>query len=173
MAYCSGCGHQAPVSGSFCPNCGQAVGGAQSPSECRRNVAALRTTTMVLGLIAATLLLITGCVGAFVGTLGEGVEEAFDTELSSGEGSTPSEVSSAGSGAMVVAVLLFVGAGLARVATKTSLVLLLVTLASIIGVAATDPWSIFAFVYWLAVLVVGIAVVLMALAYWRGRSSAG
>ena len=79
---------------------------------------------MVIGLVAATLLLIGGCSGFVFGSAGEAFEEAFETELdepNDGITSTTEDVSNAGA----FAIVLFLGAGLARVALRTSLVLLI------------------------------------------------
>lgn len=127
---------------------------------------------MVIGLIAATLLLIGGCSGYIFGSVGEAFEEAFDTEIDDqddGITSTTEDVYNAGAFAVVIAIILFLGAGLAKVALKTSLVILIVTMPMLIGLVAVDTTSLFAATYYLAILLVGAGVVLMSLAYRRGR----
>lgn len=91
---------------------------------------------------------------------------AFDD---SSQGSTTEEVFGAGAWAILVSIVLFLGGGLARVATKTSLLLLIVAMPMLMGVIALDTWSAFAVAYYLSTLMTGVGVILMALAYWRGR----
>lgn len=127
---------------------------------------------MVIGLVAATLLLIGGCSGFVFGSAGEAFEEAFETELdepNDGITSTTEDVSNAGAFAIVVAIVLFLGAGLAKVALRTSLALLIAAMPMLIGLVAVDTTSLFAATYYLAILLVGAGVVLMSIAYWRGR----
>lgn len=126
---------------------------------------------MVIGLIAAILLLIGGCTGYLAGGFFGAAEEAFDMELDDPNDGTSSteDVETAGGFAILVSFVLFLGAGLARVATKTSLFLLIITIPMLIGLVATDSTSLFAATYYLAILMVGTGIVLMAVAYWRGR----
>ena len=70
---------------------------------------------------------------------------------------------------MFVAILLYLGAGLARVALKTSLALLVLVMPMVIGLVVVDTTSLFAAVYYLAIVLVGTGVVLMAIAYIRSR----
>ena len=106
------------------------------------------------------------------GSAGEAFEEAFETELdepNDGITSTTEDVSNAGAFAIVVAIVLFLGAGLAKVALRTSLALLIAAMPMLIGLVAVDTTSLFAATYYVAILLVGAGVVLMSIAYWRGR----
>lgn len=178
MPFCSACGHQYQISASFCSSCGSPLGESQSPrqhdSAPQDKAGSLRTTTMVLGLIAATLLLLGGCVGYVTGSAAQSFEEAFDTEVSdSSDGitSTTEDVVNAGAFAVLISILLFLGSGLAKVALKTSLVLLVIILPMLIGLVATDTTSLFAATYYLAIILTGTGVVLMFLAYRRSKSN--
>ena len=131
----------------------------------------MRTTTLVLGLIAATFLMLGGCAGYVFGAFAGGVEEAFEIEAE-GEGSTTKEVTDAGALALVVAIFLFVAAGLAKVALRMSLVMLALSLPMLIGLIVVDTYSLFAVTYYLAVVLVGICCILMFLAWRRQPSGA-
>ena len=113
-----------------------------------------------------------GCSAFVTGSFFEVVEEAFETELDDADDgitSTTADVSAAGGFAMFVAILLYLGAGLARVALKTSLALLVLAMPMVIGLVVVDTTSLFAAVYYLAIVLVGTGVVLMAIAYIRSR----
>ena len=125
----------------------------------------MRTTTMVIGLIAAIFLLLGGCSGYVFGSVAESIDETFDIESES-DGASSSEVSMAGSFAMLVALFLFLAAGLARVALRTSFVLLVLGIPMLIGVLSIDAVSLFAVTYYLALLLTGTGAVLMFLE-WR------
>ena len=102
----------------------------------------------------------------------EGVEEAFGTELDDpddGITSTTEDVSGAGGFAVFVAILLYLGAGLAKVALKTSLVLLVLAMPMAIGLVVVDTTSLFAAFYYLAIVLIGTGVILMAIAYVKSR----
>ncbi len=177
MPFCSACGHQYQSSTSFCSSCGSPLGEPPSPRQSdsapKERTSSLRTTTMVLGLIAATLLLLGGCVGFVTGSVAQSFEEVFDTEVSDssdGVTSTTEDVANAGAFAVLVSLLLFLGAGLAKVALRTSLILLAIILPMLIGLVATDTTSLFAATYYLAIILTGTGVVLMFLAYRRSRS---
>ena len=132
----------------------------------------MRTATLILGLIAATMLLFGGCSAYVTGSVFEGVDEAFGTEPDDANGgvtSSAEDISGAGGFAIVVAILLYLGAGLARVALKTSLALLALAMPMLIGLVAVDTTSLFAAFYYLAIVLVGTGVVLMAIAYIRSR----
>ena len=127
----------------------------------------MRTTTLVLGLIAATLLLFGGCAGYVVGGIGTAVEDAFELETETeGVTSTTEDVSGAGAFAMIVAIFLFVAAGLAKVALRTSLLLLTIAIPMLIGLVAVDTTSLFAVVYYLGIVLIGTCCILMLIA-WR------
>ena len=125
----------------------------------------MTTTTLILGLIAATLLLIGGCGGFVFGTFATAVEESFEIE-DDGDGVTSEEVSSAGASAILVAIFLYVAAGISKVAHRTSLVLLLLTMPMLIGLIVTDWSSVFAATYYLGFLLTGVCCILMFIA-WR------
>ena len=113
-----------------------------------------------------------GCSAFVTGSFFEGVEEVFDTELDKADDgitSTTEDVSSAGGFAIFVAILLYIGAGLAKVALKTSLALLVVAMPMLIGLVVVDTTSLFAAFYYLTTALVGVGVVLMAIAYIRSR----
>ena len=138
-----------------------------------RGVSGMRTATLVLGLIAATFLFIGGCAGFFTGSVFEGLEEAFDQEFddsSSGITSTTEEVAGAGAFAMLVSIILFLGAGLAKAAHKTSLAILSLAMPMLIGLVVVDTTSLFATTYYLAILLVGTGVILMTIAYAKSRT---
>ena len=177
VRFCSACGSQNAPNARFCVACGQPMAVIVTPSPPpappvqREGATALRTTTMVIGLLVATLLLIGGCAGYMTGGFFDSIEEGFDLELDdpTDGASTTEEVEGAGAGAMGVSLLLFIAAGLARVATRISLVLLIATFPMLIAVAATDSTSIFAAVYFLSIAAVAVSIVLMTLAWWRER----
>ena len=127
---------------------------------------------MVLGLISAVLLLFGGCTAYVTGSLFQGVEEAFDVEVSGEESvSTTEDIAGSGAVAILVSILLFLGAGLAKVALKTSLAILALIMPMLIGLVVVDTTSLFAAVYYLAIVLVGTGVVLMVLAYVKSRRS--
>ena len=181
--YCAKCGSQNADQARFCTECGESMGSSTAPSQPtsvlpstqsdrRSAVSGLRTATLVLGLIAATVLLFGGCSAFVAGGIFVGVEEVFETELDEddhGITSTAEEVSGAGGFAIFVAIFLYIGAGLAKAALKTSLALLVVAMPMLIGLVAVDTTSIFAVFYYLAILLIGTGVVMMAIAYVRSR----
>ena len=181
--YCTKCGTQNEEEARFCTGCGEPMAGppassrptvvsASTQSGRQSSVTGMRTATLILGLIAATMLLFSGCSAFVTGSIFGGVEEAFGTELDDpddGVTSTTEDVSGAGGFAVFVAILLYLGAGLARVALKTSLALLVLAMPMVIGLVVVDTTSLFAAVYYLAIVLVGTGVVLMAIAYIRSR----
>ena len=181
--YCSKCGTQNADGARFCTGCGEPIGRpsaptqpagvlASTPGSRPSSVSGMRTATLILGLIAATMLLFGGCSALVTGSFFEVVEEAFETELDDADDgitSTTEDVSAAGGFAMFVAILLYLGAGLARVALKTSLALLVLAMPMVIGLVVVDTTSLFAAFYYLAIILVGTSVVLMAIAYIRSR----
>ena len=172
MPFCTACGTQNNATSRFCVSCGQPMSAAVPPvpqPQTTRGNSGLRTATMVICLIAAFVLFFGGIAGCTTGAFFEGVEEVFEEEVDeSSQGSTTEEVFEAGAWAIVVSIVLFIGGGLARVATKTSLFLLVVAMPMLIGVIALDTWSVFAVAYYLSTLMTGVGVILMALAYRRG-----
>ena len=175
MPFCSACGSQNNDTSRFCVSCGQPMSATVPPippPQATRGNSGLRTATMVIGLIAAFVLLFGGIAGCTTGAVFEGVEEVFKEEFGdSNEGvtSTTEEVFYAGAWAIVVSIVLFLGAGLARVATKTSLLLLIVVMPMLIGIVVLDTTSVFATAYYLSTFMTGVGVILMTLAYWLGR----
>lgn len=172
MPFCTACGTQNNATSRFCVSCGQPMSTAVPPvpqPQTTRGNSGLRAATMVICLIAAVILLFGGIAGCSTGAVFEGAEEVFGELDESNQGSTTEEVFSAGAWAILVSIVLFLGGGLARVATKTSLFLLVVAMPMLIGVIALDTWSAFAVAYYLSTLMTAVGVVLMALAYWRGR----
>ena len=132
----------------------------------------MRTTTLILGLIAATMLLFGGACGFVFGSVAGGFEDAFDTKVDESEDgvtSTTEDVSSAGAFAVVVAIFLYVGAGIAKVAFKTSTALLSLSLVLIIMLVAVDTTSLFAAFYYLALVLTGVGVILMCISHFRSR----
>ena len=118
------------------------------------------------------MLLFGGCSAFVTGSFFEGVEEVFKTELDDADDgitSTTEDISGAGGFAIFVAILLYLGAGLARVALKTSLALLVLAMPMLIGLVVVDTTSLFATFYYLTIVLIGIGVVLMAIAYIRSR----
>ena len=176
MPYCVACGHENQDNFRYCAACGQQLQNVTTqpiePTHARPYKAnALRTTTMVIGLIMAVLLLIGGCGGFVTGSFFDAAEEAFEVEFDDPDdtASSTEDVTSAGGLAILVSFFLFLGAGLARVTTKISLILLIATLAMLIGLVAIDTTSLFAAIYYLAILMVGTSIVLMSIVYWRRR----
>ena len=132
----------------------------------------MRTTTLILGLIAATMLLFGGACGYVFGSAAESFEDAFDVDVSEskdGVTSTTEDVSSAGGFAVFVAIFLYVGAGLAKVAFKTSTVLLSLCVVLIIMLVVVDTTSLFAVFYYLALVLTAVGVILMSIAHLRSK----
>ena len=175
MPFCTACGHENDGLARFCNACGQVIPDTSAPSSepvaIAKGTNGLRTATMVIGLIAAVLLLVGGCAGFAAGATFGAFEEAFDTEIDDPDSntSTTQDVENAGGWAMVVSIFLFLGAGLARVATRTSLVLWIVAMPMLIGLAVTDWSSIFALPYYFAILMAAVCIVLMSIAFLRRR----
>ena len=174
VRFCSACGRQNTPTAHFCIACGHPMQlpnpqpTSVTPDPRVQGTNALRTATMIIGLMAAVFLFIGGCAGGLFGITVGSFEDAFDQKIDS-EGSTTKEVEDAGTWAMVVSFVLFLGAGLAKVAVKTSLFLLVITMPMVVGLAMVDSWSLFAFAYYFAILMVGVGIVLMSVAYWRRR----
>lgn len=128
----------------------------------------MRTSTMILGLISATLLLFGGCSGFVFGSCAGAFEETFEIEeTTEGVTSTSEDVQAAGGFALFVAIVLYVGAGLAKVAHRTSLGILIVSMLMLIGLVITDTTSLFAVTYYLSIILVGVCIVLMLLDFKR------
>ena len=133
------------------------------------------TTTLILGLIAASMLLVGGTCGFVAGSFATGVNQALEDLGAEGspEGSTGHGMMDAGAGALLVAILLYAGAGIAKVALKTSGILLTLSALLIFVILTIDPVSIFAAFYYIAFVLTTIGVILMSIEYVksRGRSS--
>ena len=173
--FCSSCGRQNTSIARFCMACGQPMFVPGSPQvqpqpTASRGTTGLRTATMVLGLVTATLLFMGGCSGFFFGATFGAFEEAFDIEEDRNKTtSTTADVENAGGFAIVVSLVLFLGAGLARVAVKISILLLAAVIPMAVGLALTDWSSLFAITYYFAILATSVCVILMCIAYWRRR----
>ena len=131
----------------------------------------MRTATLVIGLVMGIFLFIGGAAGAACGGVMEGAEEVFgemDEDLNSAT-STTEDVLGAGALAVFVSFILLIGAGLAKAALKTSTAMIIISFLGSIIVVLVDTTSVFAIVYYPAVLVTGICSVLMALAIRRER----
>ena len=131
----------------------------------------MRTTALILGLIAAVFLFLGGCSAYLFGSVAVGIEESFDVETDD-EGTTSEDVQVAGAFALVVSIFLFVAAGLAKVALRTSLVLLILSIPMLLGLVFIDPTSLFAVTYYLGLILVGICTVLMFLTWRRAKRGA-
>ena len=129
----------------------------------------MRTTTLILGLIDATMLLFGGACGYVFGSFAGSFEDDFDTEIDSGDGvtSTTEDVESAGAFAILLAIVLFAGAGIAKVALKTSTVMLAVCTLLILVLVAVDTTSLFAAFYYLALVLTIIGAILMIIEWSR------
>ena len=176
--YCPKCGGNNPDQATFCTHCGQALQTVQTPQReyapPPRTGSPMRTTTLILGLIAATMLFFGGCTAYVTGSFFQAGEEVFGTEFSDsddGTTSTTADVAGAGLFAVVIAILLFVAGGLARVALKTSLILLILAMPMLIGLVVVDTTSLFAAFYYLAIVLIGASVVLMIIAYLRSKQT--
>lgn len=139
--------------------------GGGNESHRRRGSSHQRTAAMVLGLIAATFLMLGGCTAFVAGTAFQSLEEAGLIEDDGSEGSTTEDVSQAGGIALFVAIVLFVGAGLAKAAWKPSFALLIAALGGLVLLVTIDTYSLFAVVYYLGIALVGVSSLLM----WRAR----
>ena len=152
--YCTKCGEENPDEAVFCTHCGQSMQRVQAPQRDYappRTGTPMRTTTLILGLIAATMLLFGGCTATITGGFFSGVEEVFGTEMDdpNDSASTTEDVLNAGLFAMFIAVCLYIGAGLAKIALKTSLALLIVNMLMLIRLVSIDTTSLFAVSYYL------------------------
>ena len=131
----------------------------------------MRITALVLGLIAAAMVLIAGCGGFVFGSCAVSFEEAFEIEEdSNGATSTSSDVQSAGAVAILFSIPMFVGAGIAMVALRTSLALLVVSFLLALVLVFIDTTSVFAALYYLAIVLLGVCIILMAVDVKRSRA---
>ena len=131
----------------------------------------MQTTTLILGLIAATFLLLGGCSAYVFGSVGVAGYEAFGDEDDQASIERNEEVQGAGAGAIVVAIWLFLAAGLAKVALRVSMVLLVLSLPMLFGLLMMDGLSLFAATYYLGLLLIGVCSILMILAWRRQRKT--
>ena len=88
------------------------------------------------------------------------------------EGTTSEDVQVAGAFALLVSIFLFVAAGLAKVAMRTSLALLALSVPMLLGLVFVDPTSLFAVTYYLGLILIGICTVLMFLAWRQAKRGA-
>lgn len=129
------------------------------------------TTTLIIGLVAASMLVVGGGCGFVAGAFASGFEETFE-ELSAGEssqGSSGDEMMNAGAVALLVAILLYAGAGIAKVALRTSTILLALSVFMIFVVLTIDALSIFAAFYYIAFVLTVIGVILMIIEWVKIR----
>ncbi len=130
----------------------------------------MKVTALVLGLIAATLMLIGGCAGFVFGAAAVSFEESFDVERrAEGAVSTSEDVQEAGRFAIIVAVIAYVGAGISMVAQRTSLTILAICFLLSIWLVTVDTTSLFAAFYYGCILIFGVCVVLIFLDLKRSR----
>ena len=125
---------------------------------------------MVIALLAATLLFFGGCTGYLFGATVGVVDETFGIE-DTNEGAAPSDISNAGGNAMFVALLLFIIAGLAKLALRTSLALLVLAFLLSLALVATDYSSLFAITYYFAIVTTAICICLLALVYRQNQQN--
>ena len=132
----------------------------------------MRTSALVIGLVTAVFLLFGGMLGACTGAVGEVVEEIGGEEIDESEDgvtSTTEDVLGAGLFAILIAFVLFIGAGLAKAALKTSTVLLALGFLGCVMLVVIDTTSAFAIVYYIAIVTTGICTGLMITAYRRSH----
>ena len=164
VRYCSACGHQNVTGAQFCNSCGQPMS-APTPPQNLKGSSGLRTTTMVFVLIAAAFMLISSIIGSIAGLalgLGDILIEGEESELAE-------SVWEASLWGIFVSIYLFLGAGLSKLALKTSLILLASAMPMLLGLLSVDSTSNFAMAYYIAVFLVGVGIILMALAWVRER----
>ena len=114
----------------------------------------MTTTVLVLGLIAATVLLIGGCYNYALSSVTVSVEEK--------------EIHEAARLALIVANFLVVAAVLAKAAFKTSSALLAISLPMLIVSILKDTYTLFVVAYYLALILTGVCLILIFLE-WRRR----
>ena len=132
----------------------------------------MTTATLVIGLVSATLLLFGGAAGACTGAVAEVVEEMAGEDIDDSEDaitSTTEDVFGAGIFAVFLAFFLYIGAGLAKAALKTSTVLLTLGFLGCVWLVIIDTTSAFATVYYICIVTTGVCSGLMITAYLRSR----
>ena len=134
----------------------------------------MRVTALILGLIGATLLLIGGCTGTVFGLTAGAFEETVGfNDSAEGVISSSDDVENAGLLAMLVAVLSYIGAGIAMVASRSSIAILSTSFLLSIWLVVIDTTSLFAAFYYGAIVIFGVCVVLLILDRKRSRATAG
>ena len=175
MPYCTVCGHKNQDSSAYCTACGQQMPATapQPPilthaSKDKTNT--LRSITMIIGIVAALLLLVGGCSGFVLGISLTAVEDIGGGEFEEPDDLVTTErVAGAGAMATFASLVLFIGALSAKSTTRFSFITLIIALILLIISLAIDPVSLFAFAYYITLLVVCANVVMMFLVYRRTR----
>ena len=127
----------------------------------------MRTSTLIVGLIAASMFLMSGVCGVACGTTIVTVDESFnEMGIETDTASTGENIAGAGFLAVLAALLLYIGAGIAKVAYKTSTILIGLTLPLAIGIIALDPASLFAVGYYFAIIMTVVAFALMVASHY-------
>ncbi len=133
----------------------------------------MRTAALVVGLVTAVFLLFGGMLGACTGAVFDATEEVIG-ELDDSDGgvtSTTEDVLGAGIFAVFISFILFIGAGLAKAALKTSTILMILVFLGCLLLVAIDTTSAFSIVYYISIITTGICAGLMIVSYRRSRRS--
>ncbi len=133
----------------------------------------MRTSALVIGLITAIFLLFGGMLGACTGAVFDVAEEVVGEleESEDGVTSTTEDILGAGLFAIFIAFVLFIGAGLAKAALKTSTVMLALGFLGCVMLVVIDTTSAFAIVYYISIVTTGVCTGLMITAYRRSRQT--
>ena len=133
----------------------------------------MRTAALVIGLVTAFFLLFGGMLGACTGAVFDVTEEVVGELDDSDDGvtSTTEDVLGAGVFAVFIAFILFIGAGLAKVALKTSTILMILVFLGCLILIAIDTTSVFAVVYYISIITTGVCAGLMIATYLKSRRS--
>ena len=127
----------------------------------------MKLASLILGVLAATFLLFGGCAAVCTGLTAQSIGEKLDWDPdASGEGSSTDEIIGAGFLAVISSLLLYIGAGLAFAARRTSTVFIAVGLIFLLGGVSVDNASAFNFAYWPS-LILAIAATIVSIIAWR------